>query len=73
MQIVMFETQENTVLPSGGLVRCISHQFKPDIEINFKQEKCIRKTAYDRILKGITTSAGVGVGAKIDKRGEAIG
>jgi predicted GTPase len=48
---------------------------KPRINLDPEQEERIKKTVWERILKGVTTGAGVGakIGNFFGKRGEAIG
>lgn len=59
----------------NGATAAASEPTKPRIDLDLEQEERIKKTVWDRILKGITTGAGVGakIGKLFGKRGEAIG
>lgn len=58
-----------------GATATATEPTKPRIDLDPEQEERIKKTVWERILKGITTGAGVGakIGKLLGKRGEAIG
>ncbi|WP_020655818.1 GTPase [Massilia niastensis] len=61
--------------PAAGATTTEPGRAKPRIDLDPEQQERVKKTVWDRILKGVTTGAAVGakIGKVFGKRGEAIG